>query len=178
MGIPKYGVKLSDIQSDASSSDAGSSSSTAKLTTANGTSAKTAILNDKPIKTSDIRDIEEAVMGVSISAKEPVSVTFNRYKPLIDEVHKVRVMGAVALMLCEVANGSFDFHMDIREKLRIVDLAAGIIIVREAGGQVISRNGLPLEVSLSIGSHSSIIAINSKLGDYIKAKLPKLNHYD
>lgn len=139
---------------------------------------KGAFLNNKSISVSKIEDIDKAVMGVSISAKEPVSVTFNRYKPLIDKVYKVRVMGAVALMLCEVANGSFDFHLDIREKVRIVDLAAGMLIVQEAGGVIFTRDGNPIEVALSINSTSSIIASSKKFEKYVKEDLPKLNHYD
>ena len=138
---------------------------------------KGAYRDDKKISVSKVDGIERAVMAVAITEDEPVSKTFSRYKPLIDEVHKIRIMGALALELAEVADGSFDIVMDIRKKLRIVDIAAGILLVKEAGGAVFSNKGEPLDVPLEVLSKSSIIATNKDLAGYVKASLPKLDHF-
>ena len=134
-----------------------------------------AFLNNKPISVSKLNNIDRAVMGVALNDDEPLSTTFQRYQPLINMVYKVRVMGSEALELCNVADGSFDIFMDVRGDVRIVDIAASIIIVQEAGGLVFSNEGLPLNLQLTIKSKTSIIASNPYLADYIKKKLPQLN---
>jgi len=49
---------------------------------------------------------------------------------------KVRAIGSIALELCYIANSSLDAVLDLRGTLRVVDVAAGKIIVEEAGGTV------------------------------------------
>ncbi len=47
-----------------------------------------------------------------------------------------RDLGSVALGLAYVASGRIDALIDLRNNLRIVDLAAGLLLVKEAGGSV------------------------------------------
>lgn len=61
---------------------------------------------------------------------------------------KIRVLGSLALELCYTALGRLDGVIDARGKARIVDFAAGKIIVEEAGGVISSLNGKPIEASL------------------------------
>jgi myo-inositol-1(or 4)-monophosphatase len=136
---------------------------------------KGAYFNDDPISVSKLDDIDRAVMGVALNDSEPLSRTVQRCKPLIDEVYKIRVMGSIALELCEIADGSFDFFMDIRGTVRIVDIAASIIIIQEAGGDIFSSEGVSLNLPLTIKSKTTIIASNPYLTDDIKKRLPELN---
>jgi myo-inositol-1(or 4)-monophosphatase len=48
---------------------------------------------------------------------------------------RLRTFGSVALSLCLVADGRLDAMLTLRE-VRSVDVAAGQLIVREAGGAV------------------------------------------
>jgi|YelNatPaOPRAMG01_1025707.scaffolds.fasta_scaffold07292_4 fructose-1,6-bisphosphatase/inositol monophosphatase family enzyme len=61
---------------------------------------------------------------------------------------KIRVLGSLALELCYTALGRLDGVIDARGKARIVDFAAGKIILEEAGGVISSLNGKPIEASL------------------------------
>ena len=47
-----------------------------------------------------------------------------------------RHLGSAALEDCLVAEGVLDLHIDLRNSLRIYDIAASQLIVREAGGRV------------------------------------------
>lgn len=57
------------------------------------------------------------------------------YGRLIDSV-KVRALGSVALELCYTAASSLDAVLDLRGTLRVVDVAAGKMVLEEAGGVV------------------------------------------
>lgn len=136
---------------------------------------KGAYFNNRAISVTKLDDIDRAVIGVALNTSEPFSRVVQKHKPIIDEVYKVRTMGSVALELCQVAEGALDLFIDVRGTLRLLDCAAGILIVQEAGGIVFSNEGLPLELPLKIKSKCSIIASNRNLAEYIKNNLSKLN---
>jgi myo-inositol-1(or 4)-monophosphatase len=69
---------------------------------------------------------------------------------LRDSAHRLRVLGAIAISLCQVAAARFD-GMATLKRCRAVDAAAGQLIVREAGGVVAftsyeDRLAAPLDV--------------------------------
>ena len=51
-----------------------------------------------------------------------------------------------------------DAFVDIRGKIRIQDMAAGYLLVREAGGVVLDENLKPLDADLGYGTKLSFIA--------------------
>ena len=59
-----------------------------------------------------------------------------RLTALIAQTKHIRHFGANALELCFVADGLTDAFVDIRGKLRTTDVAAGFLILKEAGGIV------------------------------------------
>lgn len=61
---------------------------------------------------------------------------------------KARSLGSVALELAYVALGMIDLFVDARAKLRNVDVAAALGILREAGGSFSDASGRPLTVPL------------------------------
>ncbi len=67
-----------------------------------------------------------------------------------------RDLGSVALGLALVAEGKIDALIDLRGDLRIVDLAAGLLLVKESGGVVLVNrheiSGLGREYSVMAGS--------------------------
>jgi myo-inositol-1(or 4)-monophosphatase len=67
---------------------------------------------------------------------------------LIQQTKHIRHYGANALELCYVANGLTDAFVDIRGKLRTTDVAAGFLIIKEAGGLVTGVNNQPVNVKL------------------------------
>lgn len=62
----------------------------------------------------------------------------------------VRSFGASALEMCLVASGALDLYHYPKPILRIIDVAASTLIVREAGGVVLDRSGKDLELPLSL----------------------------
>ena len=64
---------------------------------------------------------------------------------LIPRVAGMRRAGAAALDLCDVARGRFDAFWEL--DLAPWDVAAGILLVREAGGTVTDLGGAPAEIA-------------------------------
>ncbi len=75
---------------------------------------------------------------------------------------RVRNLGAASLDLCLVACGAADlYYMNSAEaghELRAVDIAAGVLIVREAGGGVVDLDGKPLDMPLDVGPRTNLMA--------------------
>lgn len=83
------------------------------------------------------------------------------------EVAAIRRFGSAALDLAWVAAGRFDAFWE--RNLSPWDVAAGVVLVREAGGNVIGLNGGdPANGNLVAGNPS----ISTKLSERIEGKLP------
>ena len=62
--------------------------------------------------------------------------------------------------------------IDLRDKIRIQDIAAGYIIVKEAGGLLLDANLNPLDADLSYETRVSFIAAaNQKILDEIMSQI-------
>jgi fructose-1,6-bisphosphatase/inositol monophosphatase family enzyme len=70
----------------------------------------------------------------------------------------VRSLGSASLEMCMVAIGALDFYVIGKEYLRVTDIAASTIIMREAGGVVTDIHGEELDMSLSLDDRTSVIA--------------------
>lgn len=95
-----------------------------------------AFLNDKAIKVSQVMTLEQSLIATGF----PYANNLNT-EPLIDCIRHwikntrgVRRFGAAALDLCFVACGRIDCYYETA--INIWDIAAGVLIVEEAGGQV------------------------------------------
>ena len=89
--------------------------------------------------------------------------------------HRLRAVGAIAVSLCQVAAARLDGMVTLR-RCRAVDVAAGQLIVREAGGSVAftacdSPLGAPLDVLLPV---SPIVAARSEAALAELARVPTL----
>lgn len=71
----------------------------------------------------------------------------------------VRGLGAAALEMCLVAEGAMDVYLHLTGGLRIVDIAASTLIVREAGGTVVTPEGDPPEMPLDPSARTSLVAV-------------------
>jgi myo-inositol-1(or 4)-monophosphatase len=94
---------------------------------------------------------------------------------LADAAHRLRAVGAIAVSLCQVAAARLDGMVTLR-RCRAVDVAAGQLIVREAGGSVAftecaSPLGAPLE---EMGPVSPIVAARSDAALAELARVPTL----
>jgi len=64
------------------------------------------------------------------------------------EVGRIRVLGALALAICQLSDGRLDGVASLKQS-RSVDVAAAALIVREAGGHVTTPDRTPLPLDLN-----------------------------
>jgi len=74
----------------------------------------------------------------------------------------VRSYGAASLEMCLVATSALDYYFVGREILRVVDIAAATLIVREAGGVVKTITGEDLDMEFDATSRTSVVATCSE----------------
>jgi myo-inositol-1(or 4)-monophosphatase len=91
-------------------------------------------LNGRRVRVSDRRRMREAMITVGF-AKHRASLDrmLRVFVGLVHRVMKLRIMGSAALALAYVAGGRFDGY--IESGVRVWDLAAGALLVEEAGGR-------------------------------------------
>jgi myo-inositol-1(or 4)-monophosphatase len=117
-----------------------------------------ATLNGQRIRPSHTRSLAEALLttGFPYDVRERPEAPVGMFNHLIRQVQGVRRFGSAALDLSYVASGRFDGFFEFG--LRPWDIAAGALILEEAGGKVTRIDGQPLD--LAIGD---IVAANSSL---------------
>ena len=100
-----------------------------------------AFLNDRRLRVSARRDITQCVIGCGIPhIGRPGHETFlKEERAVMNNSSGLRRMGAASLDLAYVAAGRFDGFWEVA--LSPWDMAAGIVLVREAGGTVNDING-------------------------------------
>ena len=60
--------------------------------------------------------------------------------------------------MCMVATGALDYYVVGKEYIRVIDIAASTLFVREAGGIVTNIRGEQLDMEFNLGERSSVIA--------------------
>jgi len=81
---------------------------------------------------------------------------------IAEGIRRVRTMGSASLEMCMVAEGIADVFLYLfknRGVLRIVDIAASYLMVREAGGMVLDDSFKPLQMGLSVEERKNVIAV-------------------
>jgi myo-inositol-1(or 4)-monophosphatase len=106
-----------------------------------------AYCNGEKIETSKTQSLDEAVIGLDINAYR-AKLVVPVVAGLIENTKHIRHFGANALEVCYVAEGLTDGFIDLRSKIRTTDVAAGFLIVKEAGGIVTDANNQPVDVRL------------------------------
>jgi myo-inositol-1(or 4)-monophosphatase len=88
--------------------------------------------------------------------------------------HRLRAIGAIAVSLCQVAAARLDGMVTLR-RCRAVDVAAGQLIVREAGGVVaFPRCGEPLGAPLEVATPvSPVVAARTEAALRELARVPR-----
>jgi len=75
---------------------------------------------------------------------------------------KVRSLGSASLEMCMVAIGALDYYVIGKEYIRVVDIAASTLFLREAGGIVTNILGEELDMSFDLNERSSVVAACSE----------------
>lgn len=106
-----------------------------------------ALLNDRRIRTTAQKGLSGALIGTGFPFKHPqhLDTYLNTFKAIHPETAGIRRAGSAALDLAYVAAGRLDGFWELG--LNSWDMAAGVLLVREAGGIVtdFSGNGNYLE---------------------------------
>ena len=98
-------------------------------------------LNGAPIQVSAIERIEDALLvtGFPYDVRERPREFLGPFQAMLVRAQGVRRDGSAALNLCYLAMGRFDGFWEA--SLSPWDLAAGVLMVREAGGTVTRHDG-------------------------------------
>lgn len=113
--------------------------------------------NGQPIRVSGLRSLKSALVGTGFPFKEPhllprFSQQFQRVLPASGGVRRG---GSAALDLCYLAEGIFDAFWE-EEYLAPWDMAAGLLLIQEAGGVATRLDGRPFDLG-----DGSVLAANS-----------------
>jgi myo-inositol-1(or 4)-monophosphatase len=102
-----------------------------------------ATLNGRPIRVSREDDLARSLIGTGFAYDVHGSYVDNldNFAALVKRARAIRRDGSAALNLCYVAAGRFDGFWEL--KLHPWDVAAGLLMVEEAGGRVSDLRGGP-----------------------------------
>ena len=105
-----------------------------------------ATLNGAPIRTSVVAQLDKALLatGFPYDRRENADYYLSFFKAFLTRCQGVRRAGAAALDLCYVASGRIDGFWEL--KLKPWDIAAGSLIVAEAGGALSDFSGAPFSI--------------------------------
>jgi len=117
--------------------------------------------NNQKITPSTNTSIERAVVGMDLNTYKIQEIA-PQLTGLIQKTKHIRHLGANALELCYVADGTTDAFIDIRRKLRTTDMAAAWLIIKEAGANITTLEGKPLNVKLDPKQKVAFIATSNQ----------------
>ena len=111
-----------------------------------------------PLRVSSIAEPERALVGTGFPFKHLhlLDAYQHQFAAVLRATSGIRRAGSAALDLCDVAAGRFDAFWELA--LAPWDVAAGLLLVREAGGVVTDLAGQPARVE-----HGGLIAGNPTL---------------
>ena len=130
---------------------------------------KGAFLNENKIQVHKKEPIYK-IVGVNTSGAS--MDLMKKLWPLFEQHNHTRHFGANALEMALFSQGLMDVFIDLRDKIRIQDIAAGYLLVKEAGGLLLDANLKPLDADLSYQTRVSFIAAaNQKILDDILSQI-------
>lgn len=125
-------------------------------------------LGNGKIKVSKASEVKNALLatGFPYSRAERYKKNMELFDAFYNISHGVRRIGAASVDLCFLACGRFDVYWEY--DLKAWDVAAGKIIVEEAGGTVTNMDGTPLDPK-----RGSLLSTNSLLHQQMLNELKK-----
>jgi len=123
--------------------------------------------NGQACRVTSLNDPQRALIGTGFPFKDPADIA--PYQEQMSRVMRgvagVRRPGAASLDLASVASGRFDAFWE--NKLAPWDFAAGMLLVREAGGIATDLDGAPLRAT----GHSSVLVGGRAMYDWMRSTL-------
>ena len=117
-------------------------------------------VNGAPLRVSTTSRLVDAMLctGFPYDVHETVDEVIGLFGAFVAEARAVRRLGSAALDLCYVAAGRFDGFWE--QRLHPWDMAAGALIVAEAGGTISTMAGASFD-----SREGSVVATNGLLHD-------------
>jgi myo-inositol-1(or 4)-monophosphatase len=113
-------------------------------------------LNGTPIHVSDRAELAEAVISIGLAKTgETINTNFPLLQQMIHRVRKCRVLGSAALDMAYVACGRLDAYVETG--ISLWDIAAGLLLVENAGGTVDLRPREKMKDKYSIVASNGLI---------------------
>lgn len=163
-GFPWYAVSIAALVD-------GELTAGAILNVANGelftaTTGSGARMNGQPIAVSPITDPLRSLIGTGFPFKtgERTDEYLNMLNRIMRETAGIRRPGSAALDLADVACGRFEAFWEL--KLAPWDIAAGVLLIREAGGVVTDLSGAPCPID-----HTSVVAGSPTMHGWLLERL-------
>ncbi len=128
-----------------------------------------AFLNDQPIHVSRADRMDRSLIATGFPYDQAISPENNlaEFCSVAPRAQGMRRAGSAALDLAYVAAGRLDGFWEL--KLKPWDMAAGMLLVEEAGGRVSDRTGRPTDVYTD-----SVVATNGHIHDVVVGLLASL----
>ena len=118
-----------------------------------------AFLNGTPVEPlAEERMTEDGRLELLCVETSDARRTAELAAPLAEVAYRWRILGSIAVALCQVATPRVDAMVNVT-RCRVVDAAAGVLVVRESGGVV--RFGAGEEVPLDLDHRTSLCAARS-----------------
>lgn len=130
-------------------------------------------LNGKQMFVSQETELLKSLLvtGFPYDIRETNEDNLNNFAAFAKRARAVRRLGSAAMDCCWTACGRFDGFWEL--KLSPWDLAAGVLMVREAGGRVTDLDGRPFDL------HSGrILATNGKIHQQMQDVLAEMDTSD
>ncbi len=122
-----------------------------------------AYLDGKPIRVSSQHDLRLMMINLAWARNKVGDLDFGQCAiNVIEHTHYFRRFGAAALIAAYIADGRLDAAINL--DLKPWDMAAGMLLIQEAGGVVSDLYGNPIDV---LTPHLDIIAANPVLHEKI-----------
>ena len=106
-----------------------------------------AFVNGQPIRPTRVKALRDAMVVASLPvACRPEHRAVQQFLKVMPHVQTVQRTGSAALNLAYAAAGRIDAFWS--SSLKPWDMAAGILLVQEAGGRATKMNGQPIEIEI------------------------------
>lgn len=134
-----------------------------------GKKGEGAFLNGEKINVSKVRELKKSLLATGFPYLDQyMPMILNYFNHILPHCIGIRRGGSAALDLCYTACGRFDGFFELG--LKPWDVAAGILLIREAGGRVTDISG---EEATPYDKH--FVATNSLIHDEIFKYIEKAN---
>jgi len=95
-------------------------------------------LNGKKIKVRKEGNLSSCTIGMDWGHTDRIMKLEKFFRPIVEKVRYVYMFGSAVATLCYIARGMIDAYII---RANVWDLAAGVVLIREAGGKVTDMAG-------------------------------------